>query len=439
MRARNMARASCSAPGQPRGPRIVTMLRAALVTALVLCCVAHTCAAYTCSISARLSLCDGKSDDTNTLQRALDECSQQGISVVVHSGARCVSQPLQLRSSTDLVVASNATILAGTPWPHLLRGDGKITPFLLGEGVVNVTVRGEGTLDGNGALWWHKADHRPRLLVFLRAQGIRVEGVTLRNSAFWTLLLHGRDFTVAGIKVRAPLTHIAPNTDGIDVAADNVHIHDVDIINGDDSICIKSPSSNVLVERSTVAQGNGLVVGTAANQDIWGGPSLFSVANVSNVTFRDITADDTTFGCHIKYYFPQRGHVRNITFANITVRQTAAAEARRVARNDWAGYAIGLHQFDQGRRDAVGEPLVGNNDPTIPTFVSIEDIKFINITGVVQHAGQFECSKLSHWLSPCKGVRLEHVHLDLNASVGACVFSEVDVTTLDVSPLSCIP
>merc|ERR1712022_68748 len=109
----------------------------------------------------------------------------------------------------------------------------------------------------------------------------------------------------ASVKIRAPSSGQAPNTDGIDVAADGVHIRDVDILNGDDSICIKSPSANVLVESSRVAQGNGLVVGTAADQSAWGGP--WETANVHNVTFRDITVNDTTFGCHIKFSFPQHG------------------------------------------------------------------------------------------------------------------------------------
>ena len=54
-------------------------------------------------------------------------------------------------------------------------------------------------------------------------------------------------------------------SDGIDVAATNVLIRNVDIANGDDSICIKSPSADVLVEDSVVSAGNGLVVGTAGS------------------------------------------------------------------------------------------------------------------------------------------------------------------------------
>ena len=86
----------------------------------------------------------------------------------------------------------------------------------------------------------------------------------------------GRRYAIHGLKVRAPNFQTAPNTDGIDVQGTDFHIRGVDVSNGDDSICIKSPAANILVENSTVAQGNGLVVGTA------GSPTF-----VRNVTFRD--------------------------------------------------------------------------------------------------------------------------------------------------------
>ena len=38
-------------------------------------------------------------------------------------------------------------------------------------------------------------------------------------------------------------------------------------MNGDDSICMKSPAKHVLVENSLVRQGNGLVIGTSDEAD----------------------------------------------------------------------------------------------------------------------------------------------------------------------------
>ena len=47
------------------------------------------------------------------------------------------------------------------------------------------------------------------------------------------------------------------------------------------SICIKSPASGVLVENSVVREGNGLVVGTAGN-------NRSMVADIHDVTFRNV-------------------------------------------------------------------------------------------------------------------------------------------------------
>ena len=215
---------------------------------------------------------------------------------------------------------------------------------------------------------------------------------------------------------------------GIDIAAEHVHIKGVDISNGDDSICVKSPSHHIMVEDSIVSSGNGLVIGTA--DDGMPGDEQ-EVANVSNVTFRNCIVNDTTFGCHIKFKPPQHGSVRNVSFENIRIHQTEQAAKRRTQNGDWAGYAIGLHQGNQG-------VVATSNGSTLPTFVAIENITFSNISGNVLHAGQFECSLLTHGTAPCQGIVLEHVHID--AKIDGCRFSQIhDIRTIDVSPPSCAP
>ena len=169
-----------------------------------------------CKLVPEVGRCDGISDDTASVQAAFDHCAAVGETVIIGRGARCTAQPLRLRSHSHVWLEANATIKAGKKWS--MDSHEGIKPFILAENVTNVTVSGMGTIDGNGAEWWPKSRlddaPRPRLLVFLHSTNVLLQHFTLLNSAFWTLVLSGRDFSVAGIRVRAPDFQTAPNTDG---------------------------------------------------------------------------------------------------------------------------------------------------------------------------------------------------------------------------------
>eukprot|EP01051_Picozoa_sp_SAG22_P032972 SAG22_NODE_14191_length_382_cov_0.826855_1_plen_68_part_10 len=58
---------------------------------------------------------------------------------------------------------------------------------------------------------------------------------------------------------------------------------------------------------------------------------------------------DRLAGCHIKFEPPQTGSCTNVLFENISIHQTLKAWRRRLPDpDDHAGYAIGIHQSDQG-------------------------------------------------------------------------------------------
>jgi hypothetical protein len=98
--------------------------------------------------------------------------------------------------------------------------------------------------------------------------------LSLSTNLVGTMQLMGAHYEIIDVTIRSPNYTIAPNTDGLDIAAHYVHISGADITNGDDSICMKTPAQDVLVENSIVRQGNGLVVGTSDK------------AAFQNITFR---------------------------------------------------------------------------------------------------------------------------------------------------------
>lgn len=169
------------------------------------------------------------------------------------------------------------------------------------------------------------------------------------------------------------------------------------------NIPVKCLGSDVLVEDTTVRQGNGLVVGTSDN------------AFFRNITFRNCTAEGTMFGCHIKFKDAQNGSVAGVTFEDIRVLHPT-------------NYAIGINQDGQ----SMASPPLRSN-------VSIVNVSFVRITGVAPRAGRFRCNPGAF---RCRGIRLEHIHIDVPAgapNATGCTFENTVGSGVDVSPSSCVP
>ena len=223
--------------------------------------------------------CDSATDDTAALQAAIDACAPRRRRVVV-GGGLCLSQPLTLRTHTELLVAKGATLKAGRKWV-----DGR--PFVYASNATDIAIVGNGTIDGSGAQWWlpHGQPGRPHLIRFDSVSDVLLQNLTLLNPANHFTNLHGDHYRIYGVTMRSPPSHIAPNTDGVNTKCTDVHVRGCDISNGDDSVVMKAPSRDVLVEDTVVRQGNGFVVGTA--DDTF--EHVFS-----NITFRRSVAENTT-------------------------------------------------------------------------------------------------------------------------------------------------
>ena len=195
-------------------------------------------------------------------------------------------------------------------------------------------------------------------------------------------------------------------------------------MNGDDSICMKSPAKHVLVENSLVRQGNGLVIGTSDGADF------------TNITFRNCTAIETAQGCHIKFKDEQVGHVSGILFENITI-----LHPRR--------YAIGIDQNGQGfgRGFGRGWPAahVGSGSNVSVKNVTYRHIR-ATLSGSRPHThhlpnllgGLFTCNP-GHLA--CTGIVLDDVQFDSPDGKGTgCVFNNVyGLANNATIPRSCHP
>ena len=371
---------------------------------------------------------DGVHNDTAALQAAIDACSSRQEQLVLVSGTFRIT-PLTLRSNLHLTIADGVILRADdniSTWPqkHGSKSN-EWRSIIQGDGIQNCTIDGGGLIDGQGKPWWDMAlaglknktgaldGARPRMVVCEDCRDFTLRGVTLLNSPCFHYFASGANCVVTDITIQSPsgahdspLGWVAPNTDGIDIACNGGYVARNRVVNGDDSLCVKSPGSNILFEDNYIEQGNGIVIGTSDNVDI------------HNITYRNTTANRTAYGAHIKYAccsnpsvkdchlrhrsrvcvpllsvillagrfkFDQVGSVSRVVFENITVI-------------DPYRYVIGIDQDDQTVSEPTHpQPLKSIVEGPLAN-VSISDVTFRNIRtdGQVKQAGVFVCDFRRH-------------------------------------------
>lgn len=195
---------------------------------------------------------DGKTNNTNALQKAIDACAGTGGSVVVPAGV-FVSGTLRLKSDMTLFVDPAATLL-GSPddadYPRQEIADfpnaaveGLRKAFLFADGAKNLTIDGGGTIDGNGGLpQWRMnggESKRPFLLFPVRCENLRVQNVYLKDSAVWCFVpTECAHVVIRNINVDS---RDYGNRDGIDIVdCRHVLIENSTLNTDDDTICPKS-------------------------------------------------------------------------------------------------------------------------------------------------------------------------------------------------------
>ncbi len=196
---------------------------------------------------------DGKTKDTVALQAAIDGCAAKGGGDVRLAAGTYLSAPLALRSHVRLLLEKGA-ILLGSPDidDYPVREDAKWrrVSLLHADKVTDIAIVGEGTVDGQGQIWWTRQlnrakgspeDPRPMLVDITNSSKILFEGVTLQNSPQYNIITFVCDgLTVRNVRILNP-GRGAPNTDGIDpLSTSHVLIEHTYIDTGDDNIAIKS-------------------------------------------------------------------------------------------------------------------------------------------------------------------------------------------------------
>ena len=388
---------------------------------------------------------DGVELNTKAFARAFEALSQQGGGHLVVPAGIFLTGPIQLPGSTDLHLERGAVLLFSPDKKDFFDGK-KVPPCISASKQHDVSISGEGIIDGNGEWWrpvkrnkvsdtewkafkrmggtlspdeslWypfglkHYEDIAPtytaqeklrtHLIRFSDCQRVSVSGVVIQNAPKFHLVPQRcSDVTIENVFVRCPWN--AQNGDGIDIMqCVRVRISGCTVDVGDDGICLKGgvgqkgledgPCKDILIENNTVCHAHG---GFVIGSEFSGG--------MQNITVRNNVFCGTDTGLRFKSAPERGGLTQQIRISDISM-------------TDIKDEAI-VFQTDYADRPAGGE----SNQPStknifLPEFTDIE------ISGVI-----------------CRGCRtairakgtLTTVH---DISVSDCVFFYTDkATEIDV-------
>jgi len=246
---------------------------------------------------------NGRTKDTQTIQKAIEACAQKRAGVVYLPSGNYLSGAITLKSNLPLHIEAGATPLASTvvedcppianPWQPETR---QASALINGDGLENVTITGRGTIEGQGKLsywigpertrpvegdlWGHHASQKydtgyfggnvvpsgdaywgprkanqtqgsaeasrqyahPKMIKLVRCTNVLVEGLTVQNSPGWTINpIFCERVVFRGLTINNPMD--STSTDAFDLeSCRDVHISNCTLGAGDDLVTIKSGS-----------------------------------------------------------------------------------------------------------------------------------------------------------------------------------------------------
>lgn len=312
------------------------------------------------------AVADGNSVNTKAIQDAIDHLAARGGGTVIIPRGIFVSGALFFKPKVHLHLQAGAVLRCSTDMANFparrtrIEGhfEDKFTPALINAtNCDGLQITGEGTLDGAGRpiwdLFWKLRNAAPdprnfpnigipraRLALIEHSRGVRIEGITFRNSQFWNLHLYNCD----GVLVRQTRFEVpddyrqAPSTDGIDIdSSRNVTVDGCFFSVTDDCIACKGSRGPHAMEDKSSPPVERIRVRNCVYKRGGGVLTLGSEATI----VRDVIVEDCRIIGHVRVATlklrpdtPQ--HYEDITFRNITSEDTAGAI---LSIQPWSQYA----------------------------------------------------------------------------------------------------
>ena len=155
-----------------------TMLKHFL-SVIMLLAVTTTALAERVDMKQAGAVTDGTTVNTRLINSTIERLAGEGGGTLFFPAGRYLTGPIRLKSNITLELEAGATLLFSTNFDDYLpfvevRHEGvmmkSFSPLIYAVDAENITIKGEGTLDGQGKAWW---DEFFKVLVDLRDNGKR--------------------------------------------------------------------------------------------------------------------------------------------------------------------------------------------------------------------------------------------------------------------------
>jgi polygalacturonase len=374
---------------------------------------------------------DGRTNDTAAIQEAIDAAHAGGGGRVFLAGGVFRAATLFLKSNVTLEVAAGAKLEAiADPelYPFIQPGvcsrmdTVAWRAFLYACDADNVTVRGEGEIIGHGEDEAFKKDlkgndpRRPYGMHFVGCRNVRIQGLRLRDSAFWMI----RCLSCAGVAIRdLDIWNHADtrNNDGCDIdGCRDVIVSGCRIDSCDDALCLKSE-----------------------------GKDLCENVSISNCVL-------ASFASPLKFGTGSIGGFRNISVGNITIRRSSCSRNHHVFQADGGLAGIDVGCVDGGIFENVTISNVAMRGPETPIFIKLgkrhsfnchdgqwpdmPEVKEGTIRGLrishltAQDVGPYPCIVLGYPGNPVRDVSFS----DMRIEMGQAAADSAGWETVQVAP-----
>ena len=318
---------------------------------------------------------DGKTLDTAALQAAIDACTRDGGGTVLVPAGTFVIGTTELKNNVTLHLAASATLLGsgnGKDYHEIaaipLNGDSTLGDgnwaLLYAVEARNITVEGQGTIDGQGHLFNNYAQkdqpppagifgpQRPYHLLFHRCQNIVVRDLQLLRCAFHSIrVIQSERVRMEGLYIH---NRVNVNNDGFHfISAKYVTISNCVLLVQDDACALFGSCQFVTVTNcvfstrwSVFRFGGGDVknisVSNCVIYETYGCPIKIGAGRMTleNVSFSNLILQDVTGPIAVNFSGRSRnedggappapaGFVRNLSFSNIRASVVAGPQPER--------------------------------------------------------------------------------------------------------------